>query len=258
MISDYRPMRAIKRTVSSENESEFGIRIYDGVFGRTDIFPLINTAKNLTRWHFGSSDLALEQFSIEDWDEGYEEKILKMLPRFSGRANLVRSNSWNRYSKKLVTEAGAKKSHFFENDRLNEFTIMITPKNHHIDDREDLRVGRGELTLGQKSCLLELELNRDVFRDYPASFHNGSGKFFWAQLTQSKFPRDICEYLNIWKARNAYTNYIVPNELLKSGHISNAVIFPKNIENAFTGARTMGNAQATVSVKIDQVGWSSK
>lgn len=76
-LTNYRPMKAIKREVSSEDESEFGIRIYDGVFGRTDIFPLTNTEDNLTRWHFGSSDLVLRHFSIEDWDDGGEKKSPK-------------------------------------------------------------------------------------------------------------------------------------------------------------------------------------
>lgn len=250
-------MTAIKRAVSSEDESEFGIRIYDGVFGRTDIFPLTNTEDNLTRWHFGSSDLALQQFSIEDWNEDFDKKTLKMWPRFSGRVNFDRSDSCKWYSKKLVTEAGAKKSHFFENDRLKEFMIMITPTNR-VNECEDLFVGLGSLELRQKSCELELRLNWDVFRDFTASFHNGSGKFFWAQLSQSEFPRDICEYLGIWEASNAYGKYIVPDELLKSGHISNAEIFPKNIESAFCGRRSMMGANATVSVKVDQVGWSSK
>lgn len=257
MLSNYRPMTAIKRAVSSEDESEFGIRIYDGVFGRTDIFPLTNTEDNLTRWHFGSSDLVLQQFSIEDWNEDYDKKTLKMWPRFSGRVNFDRSDSCKWHSKKLVTEAGAKKSHFFENDQLKEFSANIEPKNKY-DDFDSNFVGLGALILGQRSCKLDLRIHDDMFNEFVASFKNGSAKYFWVQLTQSEFPRDLSEYLQVWTATNASGKYIVPNELLKSGHISDAEIFPKNIESAFTGRTSMMRAYATVSVKIDQVGWSSK
>ena len=102
------------------------------------------------------------------------------------------------------------------------------------------------------------QLLQEFYDEFAESFKNGSAKYFWAQLTQSEYPRDLSEYLQVWEATNAYGKYIVPNVLLKSGHISNAEIFPKNIESAFTGRRSMMGANATVSVKVDQIGWSSK
>jgi len=257
VLTYYRPMKAIKREVSSEDESEFGIRIYDGVFGRTDIFPLTNTEDNLTRWHFGSSDLVLKHFSIEDWDDGDVKKISKMWSRFEGKVDLARSKSLPPHSKRIVTEAGIKKLNFHQNSHLNEFSVIIEPKNKY-DDFDSNFVGMGALELGQRSCELNLRMHKEFFDEFAASFKNGSAKYFWVQLSQSEFPRDLSEYLQVWEAINAYRKYIVPNELLKSGHISNAEIFPKNIESAFTGRRSMMGAYATVSVKVDQVGWSSK
>lgn len=116
----------------------------------------------------------------------------------------------------------------------------------------------GALELGQRSCELDLRIQQEFYDEFAESFKNGSAKHFGVQLCQTEVPRDLSEYLQVWEATNAYGKYIVPNELLKSGHISNAEIFPKNIESAFTGRRSMMGAYATVSVKVDQVGWSSK
>jgi hypothetical protein len=257
VLSNYRPMKAIKREASSEDKSEFGIRIYDGVFGRTDIFPLTNTKDNLTRWHFGSSDLVLKHFSIEDWDYGEAPKKPKMWSRFEGKVDLARSKSLPWQSKRIVTEAGIKKLNFYQKSHLNEFSVIIEPKNNYDDFDSDF-VGLGALELGQSSCELELRIRQEFYDEFAESFKNGSAKYVWAQLSQTEFPRDLSEHLQVWEATNAYGKYIVPDELLKSGHIANAEIFPKNIESAFCGRRSMMGANATVSVKVDQIGWSSK